>query len=178
MSSESNNLIPKTDFELILNYSDQCNNWKKLENESGAGANAALKADNGFSATEPLSEIVWSPDKGFSLKCVDSSFTNKNTSLFRDVEPSNMVLALLQTVTCGSPTTDKPIDDVFVEPLAVICTKSDVSSTDTPASHPSSRSLAMIPEYKACEEHDTGQINSSSSSYRYVGKGGFAVRFW
>lgn len=122
---------PKTGFELILNYSSQCNE-KKLKNDSSAGANAASRVNTKFSACDPLSEIVWSPDKGYSLKCVDSSFTNKNISLFQDVEPSSMVLALLQSVTC---TTDKPIDDVFVQPLAVICAKSNVSSSDTPLAH-------------------------------------------
>ncbi|KAL5195717.1 hypothetical protein HKD37_20G057508 [Glycine soja] len=50
-----------------------------------------------------------------------------------------MVLALLQSVTDESSATDKPTDDVFVEPIAVICSKSDVSSTDTPARHPTSQ---------------------------------------
>ncbi|CAJ2628081.1 hypothetical protein L195_g005587 [Trifolium pratense] len=120
---------PKTGLELILNYSSQYHKEKLQNHESSAGANAASRANIPFSATDPLSEIVWSQDKGFSLKCVDSSYTNKNTSLFRDVEPSSMVLALLQSVTCA---TDKPIDDVFVKPLSVLCGKSDVSSTDTP----------------------------------------------
>ncbi|WJX12431.1 hypothetical protein P8452_02935 [Trifolium repens] len=124
---------PKTGLELILNYSSQYHK-EKLQNESSAGANAASRANIPFSATDPLSEIVWSPDKGFSLKCVDSSYTNKNTSLFRNVEPSSMVLALLQSVTCA---TDKPIDDVFVK-----CGKSDVSSTDTPARNPTSDTVS------------------------------------
>uniref|UniRef100_K7N4Q5 Uncharacterized protein n=1 Tax=Glycine max TaxID=3847 RepID=K7N4Q5_SOYBN len=111
MSSKSETIKPKTDFELVLNYSNQ-GIWK---DDSGAGANAACRIDKTFSATDPLSEIVWSPDKGFGLKCVDSSFTNKKTSLLGEY---------------------KPTDDVFVEPIAVICSKSDVSSTDTPARHP------------------------------------------
>ena len=77
MSSKSETIKPKTDFELVLNYSNQ-GIWK---DDSGAGANAACRIDKTFSATDPLSEIVWSPDKGFGLKCVDSSFTNKKTSL-------------------------------------------------------------------------------------------------
>ncbi|RZB44951.1 hypothetical protein D0Y65_054703 [Glycine soja] len=93
MSSKSETIKPKTDFELVLNYSNQ-GIWK---DDSGAGANAACRIDKTFSATDPLSEIVWSPDK------------------------------------------DKPTDDVFVEPIAVICSKSDVSSTDTPARHPTSQ---------------------------------------
>ncbi|KAK7391690.1 hypothetical protein VNO78_20109 [Psophocarpus tetragonolobus] len=154
MSSDSKTIKPKTDFELILNYSNQCI-WKKLNNDSGAGANADCRLDRTFSATDPLSEIVWSPDKGFSLKCVDSNFTNKRTSLFEDVEPSSLVLPLLQSVTDGSSTTKKPKDDVFVEPIAAICHKT--SSTDTPARHPASDSVVIIPDHKTCEDgHDTG----------------------
>lgn len=157
---------PKTGFEVILNYSSQCHK-EKLQTESSAGANAASRANTIFSANDPLSEIVWTPDKGFSLKCVDSSFTNKNTSLLRDVEPSSMVLALLQSVTC---TTDKPVEDVFVQPLAVICAKSDVSSTDTPARNSTSDSVAIFPEYTPYQEHDTGsgdnleKINSAGGT--------------
>ncbi|KAK7278459.1 hypothetical protein RJT34_23488 [Clitoria ternatea] len=68
-----------------------------------------------------------------------------------------MVLALLQSVTGGSSTTDKPIDDVFVEPITVICRKSDASSADTPAKLPTSDSVVIIPDHKTYEEHhDTG----------------------
>ncbi|XP_027366446.1 uncharacterized protein LOC113872813 isoform X2 [Abrus precatorius] len=70
-----------------------------------------------------------------------------------------MVLALLQSVTGGNSTTDKPIEDVFDEPITVICTKSDVPSTYSPARHPTSDSVVIIPDYKTCEEnhiHDTG----------------------
>ena len=62
----------------------------------------------------------------------------KRPLFWGNVELSIMVLALLQSVTDESSATDKPTDDVFVEPIAVICSKSDVSSTDTPARHPTS----------------------------------------
>lgn len=156
MSSESKKMKSKIDLELVLNYTNQ-NVRKKLKNDWCAGANAASRIDSAFSETDPLSEIVWSPDKGFSLKCVDSSFTNKKSSLFRDVEPSSMVLALLQSVASGSSTTEKPVDDVFVEPIAVICTKSEVSSTDTPSRNPTSDSVIIVSDHETCEENDTGK---------------------
>ncbi|CAJ1976478.1 unnamed protein product [Sphenostylis stenocarpa] len=148
MSSESKKIKPKTDFEPVLNYSDSCI-WK---NDSGAGANAACKIDKTFAAIDPLSEIVWSPDKGFSLKCVDSSFTDKKVSLFGNVEPSSMVLALLQSVTDGSSEMDKPLKDVFEEPIAVICSKNDVSSTDTSSRNTQSDSVIIISDHKTCED--------------------------
>ncbi|KAE9619179.1 hypothetical protein Lalb_Chr02g0150411 [Lupinus albus] len=148
MSSDSKIIKPKTDFQLILNYSNQCV-WK---NESGAGANAVCRAvDMTFSSTNgPLSEIVWSPSKGFSLNCVDSSFENKNSSLYRDVEPSSMVLALLQSVTGCISTTAEPFDDVFVKPISTISLKNDISSLGSPTMHPKSASD---------EEHNTGHVN-------------------
>ncbi|XP_061354449.1 uncharacterized protein LOC133299062 isoform X2 [Gastrolobium bilobum] len=108
-----------------------------------------------FAATDALSEIVWSPDKGLSLKCADSSFADKNNSLFRDVRPSCMVLAPPQSVTGGRSITDKSIDDVFVKPIVVICSKSDIAATDTLTMHPTSDS-SVKPECKSHEENNTG----------------------
>jgi hypothetical protein len=65
MSEEENKKVkPNSDSELN-------------KNSSGAGANAASRADMILATTDPLSEIVWSPEKGLSLKCAD-----KNSSLF------------------------------------------------------------------------------------------------
>ncbi|XP_022631553.1 uncharacterized protein LOC106777661 isoform X3 [Vigna radiata var. radiata] len=104
MSAENKKIKPKTDIELFLNNANQCV-WKKLNNDSGAGANAASRVDMTFAATDPLSEIVWSPDKGLSLRCADSSFADKNTSLFRDVGTS------------------------------FVCAKGDISEADAPTMH-------------------------------------------
>lgn len=157
----------KTGLELMMmNYSSEFHK-RNLRNESSAGANAASKANTTVSATDPLSEIIWCPDKGFSLKCVDSSFKNKNTSLFHDVEPSSMVLALLQSVACGnSINDDKPTDDVFVKPLTRICAESDVSSTNIPKRPPTSDSVVIIPECKPYEDNDTGKDYIPYGSYR------------
>lgn len=149
MSAENEKIKSKTDIELFLNCANQCV-WKNLKNDTGAGANAASGVDLTFAVTDPLSEIVWSPDKGLSLKCTDSSFADKNNSLFRDVGPS---------VTGGRSFTDKqPIDDVFVKPIAVICTKRDIAATDTPTRHPTKDSGVMA-QCEANEENDTGKGN-------------------
>ncbi|CAK8572070.1 unnamed protein product [Lathyrus sativus] len=152
---------PKTGLELMLDFSSEFHKGN-FKNESSAGANAASKVNTTISVKDPLSEIVWSPDKGFGLKCVDSSFKNKNTSLFRDVEPSSMVLALLQSVTCGTSINDKPTDDVFVQPLTGICADPDVSSMNVPIRPPTSDSVVIIPECKPYEHHDTGHIERRS----------------
>ncbi|KAL2349452.1 hypothetical protein Fmac_003452 [Flemingia macrophylla] len=62
MSAENKKIKPKTDIELFVNNANQCV-WKKLNNDLGAGANAASRVDMTLAATDPLSEIVWSPDK-------------------------------------------------------------------------------------------------------------------
>jgi hypothetical protein len=109
MSEEENKKVkPNSDSELN-------------KNSSGAGANAASRADMILATTDPLSEIVWSPEKGLSLKCAD-----KNSSLFRDVGPSCcMVLSPPQSVTYCNSITDKPIDNNFLKSIAIACVKPD-----------------------------------------------------
>ncbi|XP_027362266.1 uncharacterized protein LOC113869928 isoform X4 [Abrus precatorius] len=159
MSAENEKIKPKTDIELFLNNANQCV-WTKLKNDSGAGANAASRVDMTLAATYPLSEIVWSPDKGLSLKCADSSFVDKNSSLFRDVGTSSMVLAPPPNDTCGKSTTDKPIDDGVVKPIAVVCTKSDIAEADAPTVHPTSDS-GVKADCRAHEENDLDEPKPS-----------------
>ncbi|KAL0388477.1 UNVERIFIED_CONTAM: hypothetical protein Sradi_2729500 [Sesamum radiatum] len=40
---------------------------------AGAGGNATSRIEMAFAAYDPLSELVWSPHNGLSLKCADSS---------------------------------------------------------------------------------------------------------
>ncbi|XP_047181173.1 uncharacterized protein LOC124847670 isoform X1 [Vigna umbellata] len=156
MSAENKKIKPKTDIELFLNNANRCV-WKKLNNDSGAGANAASRVDMTFAATDPLSEIVWSPEKGLSLRCADSSFADKNTSLFRDVGTSCMVLTRPQKFTGGSSTTDNPLDDDFLKPLAVLCAKGDIAEADAPTMHATGDS-GVKAKFKAYEEDDIGSF--------------------
>ncbi|XP_052110531.1 uncharacterized protein LOC107466277 isoform X1 [Arachis duranensis] len=149
MSTESKTVKAENDFKLVVNYSKHCV-WKDLKKDSsGAGANAASRVNMSLSALDPLSEIVWSPNTGFSLNCVDSSFANRNSNLYQDVRPSSMVFALLHG---GISNTDLPIDDVFVNPITVICAKSDVTSADDP-------SRVITPECQAPKENDTDEVD-------------------
>jgi hypothetical protein len=119
MSEEENKKVkPNSDSE--LNNANQ-SDWKNLKSDSCAGANAASRADMTLATTDPLSEIVWSLEKGLSLKCAD-----KNSSLFRDVGPSCcMVLSPPQSVTYCNSITDKPIDNNFLKSIAIACVKPD-----------------------------------------------------
>ncbi|KAL1342069.1 hypothetical protein AAHE18_09G131700 [Arachis hypogaea] len=122
MSTESKTVKAENDFKLVVNYSKHCV-WKDLKKDS-SGA-------------------------GFSLNCVDSSFANRNSNLYQDVRPSSMVFALLHG---GISNTDLPIDDVFVNPITVICAKSDVTSADAP-------SRVITPECQAPKENDTDEVD-------------------
>lgn len=127
MNAGNEKVEPKTDLLLGMNYSNGC----ILKNESGAGANAASILDMTLVATGPLSELVWSPGQGLSIKCADSSFAHKKASLLWDATLSNFFLAMPQSVIGVTSTTDKPADDVFAKPIAAVCIKSNISGIDT-----------------------------------------------
>lgn len=69
MDVNNENKEPVTDLGLALGDSNQ-SIQSRLNSDSGAGANAGSVQvlDTTFVATEPLSELVWSTDKGMSLK--------------------------------------------------------------------------------------------------------------
>ncbi|XP_058778434.1 uncharacterized protein LOC131652558 isoform X2 [Vicia villosa] len=137
MSGEENKKVKaKTDSELFMNNANECD-WKIFKSESCAGANAASRADMKLATTDPLSEIVWSPEKGLSLKCAD-----KNSSLFRVVGPScYMVLSPPQSVTyCNS---------ITQEPIAVACV--DRGNADTMSDSD------VKPDSKVGEENNIGK---------------------
>lgn len=69
MNADDKNIEPVT---------DQCFQ-RRVKNDSGAGANAGSSVDKTFAATNALSELVWSPKKGLSLKCADGTFSDKKT---------------------------------------------------------------------------------------------------
>lgn len=65
--NENVDVDPVTDLGLALGYSSQCIQ-RRLNNDSGAGANAGSGLNMTFVSNSPLSELVWSPHKGLSLK--------------------------------------------------------------------------------------------------------------
>lgn len=85
MSVNNNNM----DLALALGFSDHTVRTK-LNNDSGAGVNAGSGLHI-FAAPDPLSELVWTPRKGLSLKCADNSLANKKPFLLWNVAPSNDV---------------------------------------------------------------------------------------
>ncbi|CAA2966073.1 Zinc finger, CCHC-type domain containing [Olea europaea subsp. europaea] len=75
----------------------------KMNSSSGAGVNANLIGDMAFAASDPLSELVWLPHKGLSLKCADSNLADKNPFLLWNVESSNKVPSPSQIIRSWGP---------------------------------------------------------------------------
>ncbi|KAJ6318699.1 hypothetical protein OIU76_014121 [Salix suchowensis] len=104
----------KTEFH-VLDHGECIQRRLKNDSGPGAGANAASSVDMTFVATNALSELVWSPKKGLSLKCADGTFSNKKTPLLWGAGSSDMV---------SRPDADKAIGkEYFMTPLE----ESDVS---------------------------------------------------
>lgn len=110
MNVENENIEPVTDLRLALGYSNH-SIQRRLSNALGAGANAASRIDLTFVATDPLSELVWSPKKGPSLKCTDCSFSDKKHSLVWGAGPRSVVLSPQQINKSSRTSNEKPIDE-------------------------------------------------------------------
>ena len=122
MDTNDKNIEPVIDLGFSLGYSNQCiQRGLKKDSGPGAGANAASSVDMTFVATNALSELVWSPQKGLCLKCADGSLS-KNPSLLWGAGPSNMV---------SGSSNDKPISkENFWTPLGSSDVNSEVAGRD------------------------------------------------
>lgn len=157
MNVDNENIEQVTDLGLALSYSNHCIQ-RQMNIDSGAGANASSKIDMTFVASDPLSELVWSPHKGLSLKCADSSFADKKASLLWGAGPRNVDFPAPQSFMGGSSTTDKPIDEVITPQAAACHAKDDSAGTNTLTASPSSAGGGM-PECGPSHEHETGKEN-------------------
>ncbi|CAA2955085.1 Zinc finger, CCHC-type domain containing [Olea europaea subsp. europaea] len=81
-----------------------------LNNSSGAGVNANSGVDIAFAASDPLSELVWSPHKGLSLKCADPDLAEKNPFVTWNVGPINKVFSPSQSIRSRETEDGKAID--------------------------------------------------------------------
>ncbi|RRT71346.1 hypothetical protein B296_00035619 [Ensete ventricosum] len=61
-----------------------------INKDSGVGANAASTAEIVFITNSPLSELIWIPQEGLSLKYTDSSKAEKKASFLWKAESCNM----------------------------------------------------------------------------------------
>ncbi|XAR57357.1 hypothetical protein NMG60_11025474 [Bertholletia excelsa] len=109
MNVDSENVELVTDLGFAPAYTNQCILMR--QSDSGAGVNAASRVDMTYVASDPLSELVWSPHKGLSLKCTECSFSEKKPSLLQEAGPSNMVLSPPRSLTSRGSTGDKQMDE-------------------------------------------------------------------
>ncbi|CAL9081114.1 unnamed protein product [Musa textilis] len=70
-----------------------------INKDSGAGANAASTAEIVLITNSPLSELIWTPQEGLSLKYTDSSKAEKKASFLWKAESFNMRIS---TSLCSS----------------------------------------------------------------------------
>uniref|UniRef100_A0A2N9ENU4 CCHC-type domain-containing protein n=1 Tax=Fagus sylvatica TaxID=28930 RepID=A0A2N9ENU4_FAGSY len=167
MNVDNENIERVTDLGLALSYSNH-SIQRQMNIDSGAGANASSKIDMTFVASDPLSELVWSPHKGLSLKCADSSFADKKASLLWGAGPRNVDFPAPQSFMGGSSTTDKPIDEVITPQAAACHAKDDSAGTNTLTASPSSAGGGM-PECGPSHEHETGPIGNMEERKSMVG---------
>ncbi|EOY05910.1 hypothetical protein QUC31_016535 [Theobroma cacao] len=156
MNMENENIEPVTDLGLALGYSSY-SIQRRLSNDLGAGANAASRIDMTFVTTDPLSELVWSPHNGPSLKCTDCCFSDKKQSLVWGAGPSNVILSPQQINTSSRSSDDKPIDE---ENLNTSISTSHDMNTKVAHIDNSDKSVRDNDGIRLCHEQQTDNDNS------------------
>ncbi|KAM1724064.1 hypothetical protein ACFX13_022612 [Malus domestica] len=128
------NIEPVTDLGLVLGHSNQCIQ-RKLNGDSGAGANAGSRIHMAFVAPDPLSELVWNTDKGVS----------------------NVTLSPPQSNKGGRSAADKPIDDEdFITAQTSFHLKSEFAGKDMTMSPTSNAGVMPL----CGSSHDTGTVGN------------------
>nr|XP_023915907.1 uncharacterized protein LOC112027474 isoform X2 [Quercus suber] len=146
MNVDNENIEPVTELGLAPSYSNQCiQRPMNTDSGAGAGANAASRIDMTFVASDPLSELVWSPHKG----------------------PSNVDFPAPQSFMGGSSTTDKPVDEVVI-PQVASHTKDDFAGANTSNASLTSAGGGM-PECQPNHEHKTGPVRNMEEVNTMVG---------
>ncbi|KAK4856883.1 hypothetical protein QYF36_022304 [Acer negundo] len=175
MSVENENIEPVTELELSLSYSSQ-RIQRRLNSATGAGANAGTRLDIEFAATDPLSELVWSPQNGLSLKCADGGFGDKRPPLLWGAEPSNVVLSPSKDITAGRSRTDKPIiEENFIMSRSAFHGMSETADKDTSTRTPEI-DVAVMPIRGSSHEDRTGtrsveeMNNVAGTSVQHINK--------
>lgn len=86
----------------VLDSTERCaESIINKDSDAGAGANAASRADMVFISAAPLSELVWSPHKGLSLKYAGSSLAEKKASLLWNTESFDIIISSPQCTNDG-----------------------------------------------------------------------------
>ncbi|KAL0367108.1 UNVERIFIED_CONTAM: hypothetical protein Sradi_3600900 [Sesamum radiatum] len=128
----------------------------RLNNSSGAGVNANSRLDMAFAASDPLSELVWSPHNGLSLKCASSSLADKKPLLLWNVGPSSMGLSPSQCIRSEGNLDENAVDQGNLSISRSMVDGDDVFSHKATLFGPSGNSPAPESEGKCKLEDDAG----------------------
>ncbi|KAG6727106.1 hypothetical protein I3842_02G114300 [Carya illinoinensis] len=158
MNAENENIEPVTDLGLSVGYSDQCIQRQPKDEGASAGANAGSRIDMTFLSSNPLSELVWSPHNGLSLKCADCGFTNKKGPLMWGAGSSNVAFSLPQSISGKRSATDKPIDEEVITPQAALYANDNVAGTNNSTRSPT-RHDGIIPGCGSNNKDETGPVS-------------------
>lgn len=111
MNVDDDNKEPVTNLGHSLGYSNQCIQ-RRLNDDSGTGANAAAsRVEMTVVASNPVSELVWSPRKGLCLKCADCSLNDKRPSILWGGGPSDNFLSPSQSIMVEVNNIDKIMEE-------------------------------------------------------------------
>lgn len=157
MNVENENIEPLTDnFGLSVGYSDQCILRQPQDEGASAGANAGSRIDMTFLGSNPLSELVWSPQNGLSIKCADHGFTNKKGPLMWSAGSSNAAFLLPQSMYGKRSATGEPIDEEVITPQVAVYANDKVTVTNNSTRSPTS-DAGIIPGCGSNNKDETGK---------------------
>ncbi|XP_040999653.1 uncharacterized protein LOC121245840 isoform X1 [Juglans microcarpa x Juglans regia] len=158
MKVENENLEPVTDLGLSVGYSDRCIQRQPKDEGASAGANAGSRIDMTFLGSNPLSELVWSPHKGLSLKCAECGFTDKKGPLMWGAGSSNVAFSLPQSISGKRSATGKPIDEEVITPQAALYANDNVAGANN-STRSSTRHAGIIPGCGSNNKDETGPVS-------------------
>ncbi|KAI3469695.1 hypothetical protein Pfo_026358 [Paulownia fortunei] len=138
----------------------------RLNSSSGAGVNANSRVDMAFTASDPLSELVWSPHNGLSLKCADSSLANNKPFLRWNVGPSIKELSTSQSIRSKGSGDDKVVDE---EKLTISQTMLDGDgkfADNATLFRPSrgSSSCELVARHRYCDAGSNGKMEEEAGN--------------
>ncbi|KAL3507708.1 hypothetical protein ACH5RR_033090 [Cinchona calisaya] len=82
-----------------------------------------------FAAPDSLSELVWSPHNGLSLKCAECSLADKKPFLLWNVGPSNMVPSPSQGIRCNGADGENKIEGNLIISSKALHLHSEISQS-------------------------------------------------
>ncbi|KAL8515646.1 hypothetical protein ACS0TY_014366 [Phlomoides rotata] len=128
---------PNTDLTLALGSGNhRVGTRVNSSSSSGAGVNADSRVYIPFAASDPLSELVWSPNNGLSIKCASSSFLDKKPFLTWNVSESKQDNSTSQSIRSKGSQDIKISDEKKMRASPKMFRSTGASSTSNLDTHP------------------------------------------